>query len=155
MGFGGGGEDGSNSQDQVPSFRFNNLPVLTGAYNHQMLAQDRQRVIITEGVMDAWSMPLLGLVRPEEVMSIVGIDNSVMLEAIARANPNTSLWFALDVNEETEVGEQQTIRRREELRALGFEGKIVNMTAEISRNYLEFKDDYNQCLIDRKGRPLT
>lgn len=126
-----------------------------GAYNHQILAQDRQRVIITEGVMDAWSMPLLGLASPDEVMSIVGIGNNVMLEAIARANPKTALWFALDIDEKTGVGEKQTIRWEQDLRALGFKGQIVNMTAEIAREYPGVTDDYNQWLVARKGRPLT
>ncbi len=101
------------------STKFTKMP--TGAFNLNVLADMPEKVIITEGVMDALSI-IEGL-NEENVIAIIGTDNIGSIDVISSVIKK--LAIALDNDS---AGQEKTINIYERLRKQGFLGEIENFT---------------------------
>ena len=119
-----------------------NTGVPHGIFNEQVLHSDSNEIVIAEGVMDAFS--IMHIFDLENVSAIIGVNNYILAELIARTNKNLAIAFDIDENQ---TGQKSSGILRERLIKLGGTGKIRDFSMEMQFILpgfgTEFKD-YNE-----------
>ena len=114
-----------------------------GAFNTRILNLGYSEIIVAEGAFDALSLIQMGY---PATMAIIGVNNRVILESIARSGKN--LAIALDVDR-NQTGQTNTQKIMDGLKAMNYSGKVRNFTQDFITehpDFLEASKDYNEYL---------
>lgn len=120
-----------------------------GAFLMELTKDSARKVLyITEGVMDAFS---LYEITGEPALALIGADNVLAVQTIARWFKGQTIYIALDYDIKSQAGQINAPKIERRLRANGFQGEIVNFTNQFIEKHPEFLEkgckDFNEYLI--------
>jgi hypothetical protein len=124
-----------------------NLP--HGAFLMKIAKDPGRKVLyITEGVMDAFS---LCEITGEPALALIGADNVLAVQTIARWFNGETIFIALDHDEKSQAGQINTPKIERRLRTNGFQGNIVDFTSQFIKEHPEFLEkgckDFNEYTV--------
>ena len=107
-----------------------------GAFNIQLLDSDSDypEIVIAEGAFDALSLIQMGY---PATMAIIGVNNQVILESIARSGKNLALAFDEDKNK-YQTGQTNTQKITAKLKAMNYPDQIRNFTEDFITEHPDF-----------------
>ncbi len=116
-----------------------------GAFNIESLSADHPEIIIAEGTFDALS--LIQMSYPA-TMAMIGVNNQVIIEAIARSGKNLAIALDIDPNK---TGQNNTAKILSYLKSMGHSAQVRDFTQDFTAAHPDFLTlgckDFNEYLI--------
>lgn len=108
-----------------------------GAYNEKIVRSDAPEMLVAEGAIDALSLMQMG---HTSTMALIGVDNQLIIELLARSGKNLAFAFDFDSNK-YQTGQTNTNKIINRLRNLGYAGQLRNFSEDFARVHPEFGRD--------------
>ncbi|MEK7124802.1 MAG: toprim domain-containing protein [Patescibacteria group bacterium] len=112
-----------------------------GGFNMRALTSDAPEVLVTEGIMDALSLIMMG---HQTTLAVVGVGNHATVASIARTNKDVAIALDNDT-----AGRKGTPKLAEALKQFGLLGTTRDFTKEFLRDNPGTYKDYNQWLVEQ------
>ncbi len=116
-----------------------------GIFNSDLLQSKHAEIIVAEGVFDALSLVQLGW---PNVVSLIGVNNYLNIESVARSSK--SLAIALD-HDTNETGQTNTAKIIKHLKKISHPAPVRDFTTEFIAQHPDFLDlgckDFNDYLV--------
>lgn len=119
--------------------------VAHGPFNAAALNSEAATIIVTEGVIDALTLMLLGF---EYVAAMIAGHNVGIIEMIARTGKNIALGLDRDP-EKTQTGQKNTVKITERIQALALGNEVSNFTQEFAASHPGDWKDFNQWWVNQ------